>query len=251
MIYNINGVYMRKNIKKVNINYELYGEGKATVVLLHGWGQNIEMMKPIGDRLQKTHQVLIVDLPGHGLSDKPDFAWTLFDYVEALKELFETLKLKKIILVGHSFGGKISLLYASMYQVEKVVVFGSPYKQKIKKETLKVKILKTAKKIPGINKLEEFAKKHIGSTDYKNASPIMREVLVNHVNLDITNEVKKINVPLLIIWGSNDEAVPLSDAYELEKLVNNAGLVVYPNCTHYAYLENLNQTINILNSFLS
>ena len=106
------------------------------------------------------------------------------------------------------------------------------------------------KKIPGLNKLEEFAKKHIGSTDYKNASPMMREVLVNHVNLDITEEVKKIKSPLLIIWGTNDAAVPIADAYELEKLVPGSGLVVYPNCTHYAYLENLGQTINVLRSFL-
>lgn len=241
---------MKKNVKNINVNYELYGEGKDTIILLHGWGQNIEMMKPIGDKMQFNHQILIIDLPGHGLSDDPDFAWTLYDYVEMLKELIEELKLKKVVLVGHSFGGKISLLYASMYTVEKVVVFGSPYKKKIQKDSFKLKILKALKKIPGINKLEDFAKQHIGSTDYKNASKVMREVLVNHVNLDITEEVKKIKSPLLIVWGTNDQAVPITDAYELEKLVPGSGLVVYQNCTHYAYLENLGQTINVLKSFL-
>ena len=241
---------MEKTIKNININYILYGEGKDTIVLLHGWGQNIEMMKPIGDRMSFNHKVLIVDLPGHGNSDEPDFAWTLYDYVEMLKELIEDLKLKNIVLIGHSFGGKISLLYASMYKVDKVVVFGSPYKKKIQKESLKLKTLKVLKKVPGINKLEDVAKKHMGSTDYKNASKVMREVLVNHVNLDITEDVKKIRVPLLIIWGTNDQAVPIEDAYELEKLVPGSGLVVYPNCTHYAYLENLGQTINVLKSFL-
>ena len=241
---------MRKLIKNINVNYELYGEGNDTIVLLHGWGQNIEMMKPIGDNLRREHQILIIDLPGFGLSDEPDFPWTLYDYVEILKEMIESLKLKNIILMGHSFGGKISLLYASMYPVKKIVVFGSPYKCKVAKDNLKTRTLKKLKKIPGLNKLEEFAKKHIGSTDYKNASPMMREVLVNHVNLDITEEVKKIKSPLLIIWGTNDAAVPIADAYELEKLVPGSGLVVYPNCTHYAYLENLGQTINVLRSFL-
>ena len=169
---------------------------------------------------------------------------------EGISEMIESLKLKNIILMGHSFGGKISLLYASMYPVKKIVVFGSPYKCKVAKDNLKTRTLKKLKKIPGLNKLEEFAKKHIGSTDYKNASPMMREVLVNHVNLDITEEVKKIKSPLLIIWGTNDAAVPIADAYELEKLVPGSGLVVYPNCTHYAYLENLGQTINVLRSFL-
>lgn len=243
-------VDLKKTIKNINVNYELYGEGKDTIVLLHGWGQNIAMMKPIGDQLCFNHQVLIVDLPGHGESDEPDFAWSLYDYVEMLKELFESLKLKNIILMGHSFGGKITLLYASMYKVDKAVVFASPYKKKIEKVSLKLKILKALKKVPGINKLEGFAKKHIGSTDYKNASGIMREILVNHVNLDITEEVSNIKVPLLIIWGTNDQAVPIEDAYELEKLVAGSGLVVYPGCTHYAYLENLGQTINVLKSFI-
>ena len=243
-------INLQKLLKNINVNYEFYGEGNDTIVLLHGWGQNIQMMKPIGDKMQFNHQILIVDLPGHGLSDEPDFAWTLYDYVEMLKELIESLKLKNIILIGHSFGGKISLLYASMHEVKKVVVFGSPYKRKIEKTSLKLKILKTLKKVPGINKLEDVAKKHIGSTDYKNASKVMREVLVNHVNLDITEEVKKIKVPLLIVWGTNDQAVPIEDAYELEKLVPGSGLVVYPGCTHYAYLENLGQTINVLKSFL-
>ena len=250
MLYNNCGVNMQKIVKNINVNYELYGEGKDTLVLLHGWGQNIQMMKPIGDKMCINHKVLIVDLPGHGASDEPDFAWTLYDYVEMLKDLIEILKLKNIILIGHSFGGKISLLYASMYKVDKVVVFGSPYKKNIKKDSLKLKILKGLKKIPGINKLENIAKKHIGSTDYKNASGIMREVMVNHVNLDITDDVKKINVPLLIVWGTNDQAVPVSDAYELEKLVPGSGLVIYQGCTHYAYLENLGQTINVLKSFL-
>ena len=250
MRYNISGVFMKKNIKKININYELYGEGTDTIVLLHGWGQNIEMMKPIGDHMKKNHQILIVDLPGHGLSDEPDFAWTLFDYVEAIKELIEELKLKKVTLIGHSFGGKISLLYASMHKVEKVVVFGSPYKKKVKKETLKLKVLKFAKKIPGVNKLEEFAKKHIGSTDYKNASPIMREILVNHVNCDITEDVKNIKCPTLIIWGTKDYTVSINEAYELEKLIPDSAVIAYENCTHYAYLENLGQTINVLDSFI-
>ena len=82
-------INLQKLLKNINVNYEFYGEGNDTIVLLHGWGQNIQMMKPIGDKMQFNHQILIVDLPGHGLSDEPDFAWTLYDYVEMLKELIE------------------------------------------------------------------------------------------------------------------------------------------------------------------
>ena len=242
---------MKKQINDVDVNYTNYGnkEGK-TIVLLHGWGQNIEMMKPIGDALKKDFNIIIIDLPGFGESSEPTYTWKLDDYVNCVKTLLDDLKVNDPILIGHSFGGKIALLYASKYSCQKLVLFASPFKKEIKKLSLKTKLLKKAKKIPGTEALAKFAKKHIGSTDYKNASETMRNILVEHVNLDITDEVKKIKAATLIIWGTNDDIVNYNDAYELEKLISNAGVVIYENCTHYAYLENLKQTVNVLNSFL-
>ena len=242
---------MKIVVNDTNINYVRYGDKKKqTIVLLHGWGQNIEMMKPIGDARSELNDIIIVDLPGYGQSDEPSFAWQVNDYVECIKELLDKLKVKKPILIGHSFGGKISLLYASKYEVEKLILFGSPFRKAITELSLKTKMLKKAKKIPVLNKLEGFAKKHIGSTDYRNASPLMRDILVNTVNLDISEEVKKIKCPTLIVWGDMDDQVPLEDAYILESLIKDAGVVVYEGCTHYAYLERLGQTINVINSFL-
>ncbi len=242
---------MNITIKDTRVNYVRYGNNKKdTIIFLHGWGQNIQMMKPLADSRESKNDIIIIDLPGHGESEEPKYAWSVYDYVDFLSEFCNQLKIKNPILVGHSFGGKISLLYASRYNVKKLVLFGSPFRKEIKKLSLKTRILKTAKKIPVLNKLEGFAKKHIGSTDYKNASPLMREILVNTVNLDITDEVKKIKAPTLIVWGDLDEAVSIDDAYILESLIEDSGVVVYEGCTHYAYLERLGQTINVLNSFL-
>ncbi|MCI5521891.1 MAG: alpha/beta hydrolase [Tenericutes bacterium] len=242
---------MYKTINNVNLNYINYGnKQKDTIVFLHGWGQNIEMMRPIADPFQKDFNIIIVDLPGHGQSSEPTYAWELYDFVSCIHELLESLKIKNPpILVGHSFGGKISLLYASTYAVKKLVLFGSPFRKEIKKPSLKTKVLKKLKTVPGLNKLEEFAKKHMGSVDYRNASPIMREVLVNHVNNDITENVKRIKCPTLIVWGTLDSAVSIDDAYLLESLISDSGVVTYEGCTHYAYLERLGQTINVLRSF--
>ena len=241
---------MIKHIRNVDVNYIDYGSGEKNIVLLHGWGQNIEMMKPVGDRLN-GNRIVIVDLPGYGLSTEPDYVWTVYDYVECIKELLDSLKIEKPILIGHSFGGKISLVYASKYDVEKLILFGSPYKKGIEKLSLKIRILKKVKKVPLLNKLEGFAKKHMGSTDYRNASEMMRKILVNTVNLDITEDVKKIKCPTLIVWGTLDKAVPVEDAYELEKLIPDAGVVIYEGCTHYAYLERLNQVVNVIKVFIN
>lgn len=231
-----------------DINYIRYGNNKnRTIVMLHGWGQNIEMMKFIGDKLDED--VLIIDLPGFGKSKEPDTVLSIYDYANLVHDLISNLEIKNIILIGHSFGGKIALAYASKYKVEKLVLLASPFKSKESKINIRTKVLKKLKKVPGLNKLEEFAKKHIGSTDYKNASGIMREILVKHVNLDITEDVKKITCPTLIIWGDNDECVPVSDGKLLEKLIKDSGLIVFEGCTHYAYLERLDQLIRILNEF--
>ena len=133
------------NYKGVNVNYVREGnkEGQA-VVLLHGWGQNIQMMKPVGDNLVDK-DVIIIDLPGHGKSDEPKEIWLLDDFVEMIHSLLGELGISNPILIGHSFGGKISLMYASKYDVKKLILFGSPFKVKKNPDSLKVKILKKMK----------------------------------------------------------------------------------------------------------
>ncbi len=250
MCYNYRGDILIKKIDDIDINYIDYGEGDNTIVLLHGWGQNIDMMRPIGDRLKKSNRIIIVDLPGFGLTAEPDSVWSIYDYADCIYKLLKSLKVKKPIMIGHSFGGKISLAYASKYDVEKLVLFGSPFRKGLKKASFKVKVYKTLKKIPVLRRLEGFAKKHLGSTDYKQANEKMRNILVKHVNLDISEDIRKIKCPTLIIWGTNDQAVPLSEAYVLEKLIKDSAVIEYPGCTHYAYLERINQTINILKNFI-
>ncbi len=239
-------------IRNLYINYIDNGvKSKSTIVLLHGWGQNIEMMQPIGNNFADK-RVIIIDLPGFGLSEEPkeEDNLTIVDYVDIVKELLDKLKIKNPILIGHSFGGKISLIYASKYTVEKLVILAAPFRKGIEKLSLKTKLLKKLKNIPFMNGIAEIAKKYMGSTDYKNASSVMRNILVDHVNLDITESVKKIKVPTIIIWGDHDEAVNIEDAYLLETLIRDSAVICYPGGTHYAYLENLGQTNNIIRSFI-
>ncbi len=239
------------NINGSFVNYiELGSAKKSTIVLLHGWGQNIEMMKPLGDFFKRNHRVIIIDLPGHGKSHEPTFDYSIYDFAIVINELLKKLKVTNPILIGHSFGGKIALLYSSLFQVNKLVVLGSPYRKSQKQDSVKLKLLKGLKKIPFLQPFEEFAKNRMGSSDYRNASKIMRQTLVNSVSFDLSNDVKKITAPTLIIWGSRDEAVPLKEAEDLEKLISNAGLVVIENATHYAYLEHLSYVLKVINKLI-
>ena len=238
---------MFKKIKNIKVNYRQYGEGDD-IVLLHGWGQNIDMMKPLGDNFSDKYRITIIDLPGFGLSEEPDYAYTIFDYTDTVYKLLKDLKIKNPIMMGHSFGGRIAIVYASMYDVNKLVLFGSPcvrHEQKSAKQS----VLKAFNKIKFLAPLANFAKKHIGSEDYRNASPMMRDILVKTVNQDLSENAKKISCPTILIWGDKDMAVSVDEAKEIEKLIKDSALVVLPG-THYCYLENLNQVVNIIYNFI-
>ena len=238
---------MKISIKDLNINYIQYGKGKD-IVLLHGWGQNIEMMKPIGDNFSDRFRITILDLPGFGESDEPKNTWKIDDYELLLEEFIEKLKIKKPIMIGHSFGGRLAIRYSARNTIEKLVLFGSPCIRVQEALPLKVRLLKSLKKLPGMDSFGEYMKKYIGSRDYKAASPVMRQTLVEVVNEDLSKYAKEIEEPTLLIWGENDTEAPVAEAKELEKIMLDAALIILPG-THYAYLENLQQVINILNNF--
>ena len=109
---------MLKNIKGVKVNYFFHDIGAdVSLVLLHGWNQNIEMMMPIGEKFFDRYNVLIIDLPGFGKSEEPKEVWSIYDYSSLVHDLINELKINNPILIGHSFGGNIALVYASLYDV--------------------------------------------------------------------------------------------------------------------------------------
>lgn len=238
---------MRINIKDVNINYIQYGEGKD-ILLLHGWGQNIEMMKPIGDNFSDKFRITILDLPGFGNSSEPPTPWNMTNYSDMLEEFIDKVGITKPIIIGHSFGGRLAIRYSANNPIEKLVLFGAPCIRIQEKLPLSVRILKALKKLPLMNEFGEYMKQYIGSRDYKAASPIMRQTLVDVVNEDLSSYAKKIEEPTLLIWGQNDTEAPVSDAKELERIMIDGALIVLPG-THYAYLENLGRVVEILKNF--
>lgn len=239
---------MQIKVQGLNVNYIQYGKGKD-ILLLHGWGQNIEMMKPLGDAFCNKFRITILDFPGFGESEEPKETWTIEKYSIMLEDLVKQLSIKKPIVMGHSFGGRVAIKFSSRNPIEKLVLFGSPCIRIQEELPLKVRILKKLKTLPGMNKLGEFMKQYIGSRDYKAASPIMRQTLVEVVNEDLSKYAREIEEPTLLIWGEQDTEAPVNEARELEKIMMDAALIILPG-THYAYLENLSRVITILDSFI-
>ncbi len=189
---------MQIKVQGLNVNYVQYGRGKD-ILLLHGWGQNIEMMKPLGDAFCENHRITIIDFPGFGNSEEPKEAWTIDKYSLMLEDFVKQVGIKKPIVMGHSFGGRVAIRYSARNNIEKLVLFGAPCIRIQEKLPLSVRILKTLKKLPLMNEFGEYMKQYIGSRDYKAASPIMRQTLVDVVNEDLSGYAKKIEEPTLLI----------------------------------------------------
>ncbi len=237
------------NIYGKNVNYIQYGEGDKDVVLLHGWGQNIEMMNCIGKCLNNV-RVTIFDLPGFGKSEEFDSSKSVGEYADWLKEALNQLGIDNPVLIGHSFGGRVSIKYASKYPTSEVVLLASPIIRKRHKPKFKERFYKLVKRTP----FGEYFRKKIGSPDYNNASPVMRGTLVKAVNEDLLEDAKKIKSPTLFLAGRYDTEVPLDITQkavdEMEKAGVDVALIIQDG-DHFAYLYNIIQTCTVINNLIN
>lgn len=251
---------MIANIEGIDINYIIEGKGK-NVLVLHGWGANIDTILPIVNILKEDFKVFAIDLPGFGKSQIPKEVFDSKDYARIVKGFIDKMKIDKVTLIGHSFGGKISILLGAYYPelIEKIVLIDSA--GLIPKRTLKYylkvysfKVLRSIYKSiffwqDNKNKMERFYKR-FGSTDYKNADGIMRRILVKVVNENLRPMLKNIQCPTLLIWGDEDKDTPLYMGKIMENEIDDSGLVVLKGAGHYSYLDDFNEFAIVLRVFL-
>lgn len=246
------------NISGIELHYRVSGSGPA-LILMHGWGCNVDTVASIEKVAAESHTVYNIDLPGFGQSTEPQAVWGVEDYTRLIEEFARSLGIENPSLIGHSFGGRISILYGSRNKADKIVLVdaaGVKPKRPLK-YYIKVYSFKTgkwlAKTFMPKHKAEQFIEKMRGgrgSSDYAQATPKMRAILSKCVNEDLKAVMPSIKAPTLLIWGENDTATPLSDAKTMEKLIPGAGLVSFPGCSHYSFLDNPRQFAAVLDSFL-
>lgn len=236
------------DIDGLRLHYEETGipDGK-NIILMHGWGCNHTTLASVRQILERGMHVYNLDLPGHGASQEPSSAWGVEDYTRLVEKFISRLGIENPILLGHSFGGRIAILLSSRNPIEKTILVDAAgiKPRRSMKYYVKVYSFKTAKKILPVilgkktgGKLLDAWRGKAGSADYRSSSPMMRAVMSRCVNEDLKSVMPDIKASTLLIWGENDTATPLSDAKTMEKLIPDAGLVSFPGCGHYSFLDN-------------
>jgi pimeloyl-ACP methyl ester carboxylesterase len=108
----------------VALAYEKAGRGDPPMLLVHGWGTDRTLLKPLFEHARTSHRVVAVDLRGFGESDAPEQAYTIHGYSDDLRFLVDRLGLRRPVVIGHSMGGMVAMDFASRYpeQVSATIV---------------------------------------------------------------------------------------------------------------------------------
>lgn len=224
------------------MNYKLY--------ILHGWTYSLEKWQPFLDILEKNGiKPVILNVPG--LTSETDKIWSIEDYVNWLYEKIK--KEEKVVILGHSNGGRIALNFALKYpeEVEKIILIDSAgiYHNELPlalKRVIYRTLARVGKKLTSSNILKNILYKIAGESDYKNATSNMKQTMLNLINSDKSLDVSKIKTPTLIIWGRGDRITPLSDGEIMNKLIKNSKLFIVDNTRHSPQFTNPKEIANII-----
>lgn len=232
-------------------------KGRGTpVVVLHGWGGRIESMWPVIECLPPGFRIVAIDLPGFGESPVPRGVWGTADYAQFVIDILARMDIERAHFLGHSFGAKTSLYVAATQpdSVDKLVIVGSsglttPPSLKVRAKRAASKGARVAGRLgPPGKKLREAVYARIASQDYKDAGP-MRPTMVKVVNEDIEHLLGRVKAPTLLVWGTEDDAVPVRHAHTMESLIPDSGLVLFEGAGHFAYLDEPQRFCHIVRHF--
>lgn len=231
----------------------------ATVVVLHGWGASVAVMRPVINHLKRHLRVVALDFPGFGESPPPPAAWGVPEYADLLEAFLQELHIERPVLLGHSFGGRVVIHLAARPTCDAdrlILVDAAGIKSPPGKPTVQTRLYRAGRAALSIlpkgvgEPLLERMRRSFGSEDYRNARGVMREVLVKTVNLDLAPLLPDIRRETLLIWGSEDTATPLWQGQQMSEQIPNAGLAVIPGAGHFSFLDRPKVFNSILDSYL-
>ena len=231
------------------------------LLLLHGWGVSSELFAPILDSLQSGRRLIVPDLPGFGATPEPGAPWSVHEYASWCVALLDRLGIDSCDLIGHSNGGRIGIAVAAANpgRIRRMVLAGSAgiRPRRTLRGAARVRSYKLLRAVERSSVLPAALRRTAGrradqrgSADYRAVTGVMRGTLVRLVNEDLRPLLAQLNLPVLLIWGEQDTETPLDDGKLMERLIPDAGLVVFEGAGHYAYLEQPARFCRIVEVFL-
>jgi pimeloyl-ACP methyl ester carboxylesterase len=209
-----------------NLFGEPYGRGPVRVIWLHGWARRGQDFAAAANELALRGVASVaLDLPGFGSSPAPASAGGARLYAELVMPALREIGDGPFVLVGHSFGGTIACVVAAQHPeaVRSLVLTGAPLLRppSTKSSPRAYRTLRWlhARGVVSDARMEA-ARQRYGSSDYRHATGVMRDVLVISVNESYDDELARLEVPVTLLWGEDDREVPPDVATGASALLN-------------------------------
>lgn len=239
-------------------NYQLTGQGKL-IFLLHGWGDSSKGLADLSQALAKNYRVLSVDLPGFGGTQNPKEVWGLDNYSEFIASCFTKLDLKQpYAVIGHSNGGAVAVRALGLKKLQPkrlVLLAASGIRTKQKSRRLILNIIAKTGNIATIWMPERY-RKALRQSLYATAgsdmlvAPELEETFKKTVRQDVQNDAANLDLPTLIINGTEDKAVPVQDGQQYKRLIKDSKLEIIDGAGHFVHQDEAQKVEGLIQEFL-
>jgi pimeloyl-ACP methyl ester carboxylesterase len=253
-------------IQENKIRYLEDGASSNVIMLVHGLGASAERWDHIMPYFRKNYCVIVPDLPGFGLSDKPSIDYTIDFFVRSLSEFIESLGIQNSILVGSSFGGQIitELAIAEPKLINKMILVSpsgvvnystialnayisaaiSPTRENVEKVFF---MMNGQNKDVDSKTVDDFITR-MNMTNAKQA--FLSTILSNRESKISCEKLANVSVPSLVIWGEHDPVIPKENADLFFSCIKNCQFVEMKNCGHTPFVDEPKKFSKIVLEFL-
>jgi len=236
--------------------YASNGSKSPAILFLHGWRVEGPIWFPLLENFVAENSIYCLDLPGFGKSELPREPYGVEDYSKIVSGFISKLELENVVIVGHSFGGRIAIKLASKHPsfLRGIILADSAgfvertFSNKLKR--IIAKSLKPVFKPKPFHGLKKAIYRLIGSEDYI-ATPQLRETYLKVICEDLSEDMKRIVLPTTIIWGNEDKETPIASAHKMKDIIKNSKLVVLKGAGHFSFLDKKEEFSEALENFLA
>ena len=235
-----------------------------SILLLHGLGGSLERWSKVIPFFSNNYRLIIPDIVGFGYSDKPHVEYSIEFFIKFIENFIQALNIDNLYVIGSSFGGLLALEFAIKFpkKVNKLVLLSPAGMMNRVTPTLNLYI--SAALYPTFYNVatayyemvydprsvtEASIRDFINRMSLNNAKYAFMSTLISLKNNPDLKDRLKINIPTLLIWGKDDQLMPLKYAKDFK--IPNSELVIFNNCGHYPHVEKVEEFNKTVFQFLN
>ncbi len=261
------------SVNDVVVRYADYGKGEQVVVMLHGYGQSIELLEEFGGRLGKSYRVIAIELPGSGLSTYGDLESISMEFMaEVVAGTLTKLGVESYNLLAHSMGGYVAsvLVDIDRDRIQRLVMFHSlpiaDSELSREKREREIALILAGKKemLVSLNPLKGFSKLNERRCSDQIEEKIEQFLLTDDAALvatlkgmaqrsDRTESIRSFSAanPVLFIFGADDPYISNEVWVKVLEELPKASFEVLENSGHMGFCEELDRSEELVRKFLA